>query len=127
MKTITSLISAGLLTAALAACAADFYEIEETEPVLSGTFPGHYQTLSACVKHAWGREYHTNEQIIDGGNQVATLQGAWKGWGFQTEGTVTTFTQIDAAKVRVEFRQRAERQAPPEWIWRAVEDCARQA
>jgi len=110
--------------AVLSACTAKHYDIEKNTPAYTGTFPGHYETLSACVQHAWGRKHHTNEQIIDGGNKVAILRGSWKEWGFQWEGTVTTFSQIDDDSVHIEFRQRAELTSIPEWIVPAFEACS---
>src|SRR3546814_7411743 len=113
---IRTTLGASCCLALAAGCTTRIPDIEHSQPAYSDHFPGHYQTRSACVLSEWDKSYHNNLQVIDANTKVAVLRGAWKGWGFELDPTLTTFTQVDDQTVLVEFRQRAERDNVPEWI-----------
>jgi len=122
--TIRKILLAGACLALLASCTTRLPDIEHNKPVYTGSYPGHYQTLSACVLSEWDRSYHVNDQVIDANNKVALLRGAWKGWGFEWDPTLATFIQIDDTTVLVEFRQGANIDSVPEWIVPAFGVCS---
>lgn len=128
MKMIARIVGAGVLMAALAGCAATPLatqaEAQDAAPLYSGTFAGDYQSLSACVTLAWNREpVGQFRQVFDQPNRTAFIEGAYRVFAFMHP-VHATLRQVDDRTVAVQFRQTPDSKEAPDWVWRAVEDCA---
>ena len=129
MKPTIVALCAGILVPLLGACAATptamMADVQDAEPLYSGSFPGNYESLSACVALAWGREpiVWDLRQVIDAPNETAVVQGNYRVF-MSAYPMHKTLRQADDATVAVDFRQTPGAKEAPEWVWQAVENCA---
>lgn len=129
MKPTLRLCLAASAAFLLAGCAATPLatqaEVQDAPPLYSGNFAGDYQSLSACVTLAWNREpVGQFRQVIDTPSGTAVVEGAYRVFMFMHP-IHATFRQTEGPLVTVEFRQTPDSDEAPDWVWRAVEDCAR--